>query len=121
MSVQLQHEMPAVAGTVDSAAGERAKEQGMAAAVAATPVDWATACDNAIRVMAARRVPFQAADLIAEGLVDEPDDHHRWGGRFGAAARRGWITEYGTGKSKRKDTHRSRLVVWIGTDGEAAA
>jgi hypothetical protein len=122
MTGQLQFEMPAVAGTVDPAAGERAKARGMALAEAATDVSWADACDAAIRVMAARRVPFQASDMVAEGLVDEPDDHHRWGPRFGAAARRGWITEYAIGKSKRRDTHRSRLVVWIGTDaGDVAA
>lgn len=119
--MQLQLEMPAVPGTVDPAAGERAKADGMALAAAATPVDWATACDAAIRVMAARRVPFQACDMVAEGLVDEPDNHHRWGPRFGAAARRGWITECGTAKSKRRDTRRSRLVVWIGTDAEQVA
>lgn len=120
MSAQLQFEMPAVPGTVDPAAGERAKADGMAAAVAATPVDWATACNAAIREMARRRVPFQCCDMVAEGLVDEPDNHHRWGGRFAHAAAQGWIVEVATGKSKRVTTKRSRLVVWIGT-GQVSA
>jgi hypothetical protein len=110
-----QLQFPAVVeGTVNPAAGERAKAAGMAQAEAATAPDWATACDKAIAEMARRGVPFQASDLVAEGLVDEPDDHHKWGPRLGAAAKRGWITEYGTDKSKRATSRRSRLATWIG-------
>lgn len=112
-----------IPGTIDPTAGQYAKTTGMAAADANTPVDWATACDTAIRVMAARGVVFQAADLIAEGLVDEPDHPNRWGPRFAAAARAGVIQAHGTAQSKRATVHRSLCRTWIGTpeQGRAAA
>lgn len=110
-----------IPGTVDPAAGQRAKTAGVAAADANTPVDWATACDAAIRVMAARGVVFQAADLIAEGLVDEPDHPNRWGARFLAAARAGVIKPHGTAQSKRATVHRSLCRTWIGTPGQGRA
>src|SRR5690606_28079037 len=78
-----------VPSTVNPAAGEAAKQVGVAQAEAATAPDWAAACQAAIAVMAARGVVFQAADLIAEGLVDEPDHPSRWGAAFGRAARAG--------------------------------
>jgi hypothetical protein len=110
---QLQLPLP-VPGTVDPAAGQRAKRDGMARAAANTPVDWATACDAAIREMAHRGQPFQAADLIAEGLVDEPPHHAMWGARFGAAARAGIIRQAGAVPSKRATVHRSLCRQWIG-------
>ena len=105
----------------DVAAGEAAKAAGMAEADEHTPKAWAAACDAAIEAMAARGIPFQASDLVREGLVEEPDNHHRWGPRFGAAAKRGWIVEYGTGRSKRASSKRSRLATWIGAHAEEAA
>lgn len=114
MTGQLQFEMPAPAGTVDPAAGERAKTAGMAAAVAATPVDWATACQGGIRIMAARGVPFQAADMVAEGLVDEPASPAMWGPQFGIAARAGVVQHHGYAPSKRATVHKSICKTWIG-------
>lgn len=111
---QLHLPLSAVAGTVSPAAGERAKHGGMAAAQSGTPVDWAAACDAAIYVMAGRGAPFQAADLIAEGLVDEPGHPNQWGPRFGAAARAGVIREAGAVPSKRATVHRSLCRQWIG-------
>lgn len=120
---QLQFPTP-ILRTVDPAAGERAKQAGMARAQAATPIPWADACDAAIETMAARGVPFQAADLIAEGLVDEPEHPAMWGARFGTAARRGIIRYAGAVPSKRATVHKSLCKQWIGVAaavGEVAA
>ena len=113
MTAQLQFFF-APEGTVNPAAGERAKDAGMAEAEAHTPDDWAAACDRAIRTMAARGVPFQAADLIEQGLVEEPDHPARWGPRFGAAARAGIICDAGAVPSKRATVHKSLCRQWIG-------
>lgn len=120
MTTQLQFPLP-TPGTVNPAAGETAKADGMAAAEASTTVEWATACDAAILVMARRGVPFQAADLIAEGLVDEPEHPNQWGARFGVAARAGVIRPDGAVPSKRATVHRSLCRQWIGTGKEVAA
>jgi hypothetical protein len=113
MSTQLQFPTP-VDGTVDPVAGEAAKQVGMAEADGATQPSWRDACDAAIAVMAARGEPFQAADLIAEQLVDEPADHHQWGPRFLAAARDGLIVSVGAGPSRRVTVHRSLCRTWVG-------
>lgn len=112
--MQLQLEMPAVPGTVDPAAGERAKADGMALAAAVTEPSWADACQGAIRLMAARGVPFQAADMVAEGLVDEPASPSQWGPQFGIASRAGVVEHYGYAPSKRATVHRSICKTWIG-------
>lgn len=124
-ATQLQFPEPAE-GTVNPAAGQRAKQQGMARAAENTPTAWADACDRAIQEMARRGRPFQAADLIAEGLVDEPDHPNRWGARFSAAARRGIIRDAGAVPSKRATVHKSLCRQWIGAhaataEGRAAA
>ena len=118
MTTQLQLPAP-VPGAVDPQAGERAKTDGMTAAARNTAPSWAAACDAAIRLMAARGLPFQAADLIAEGLVDEPDHPSQWGARFGVAARAGIIRLHSYGPSKRATVHRSICKTWIGT-GDAS-
>lgn len=112
---QLQFPMP-VQGTVSPAAGEAAKADGIARATANTAPDWATACRAAIELMARRGTPFQAADLIAEGLVDEPDSPARWGAAFMAAAKAGVIEEAGYVRSKRATVHGSICKQWTGTD-----
>lgn len=101
--------------TISPAAGEAAKADGIARAAANTAPEWATACRNAIELMARRGTPFQAADLIAEGLVDEPDHTARWGAAFNAAARAGVIEEAGFVKSKRATVHGSICKQWTGT------
>ncbi|MGV9352344.1 hypothetical protein [Streptomyces misionensis] len=111
---QLQFPEP-TPGTVSAAVGEAAKADGMAAAAANTPVDWATACQNGIREMARRGVPFQAADLIREGLVDEPERPAMWGPQFGIAARAGVIEHAGVVPSTRATVHRSLCRQWTGT------
>lgn len=111
-----QLQSPAVVeGVTDLAAGERAKARGMGRAAARTAPDWATACDAAIRLMARRHVPFQAADLIAEGLVDEPEHPSQWGPRFQAAATAGVIEEAGYARSKRATVRASICHTWRGT------
>ena len=102
------------ADSINPAAGEHAKHDGMADADEQTDADWASECDAAIEVMAALRIPFQASDLVEAGLVGEPEKHQQWGPRFGYAARRGVIREHSSDKSNRKNSHRSRLVTWIG-------
>ncbi|MFJ5090006.1 hypothetical protein [Streptomyces sp. NPDC088674] len=106
-----------VAGVIDPDAAETAKADGIGRAVENTGPDWATACRNAIELMARRGIPFQAADLIAEGLIDEPDSPARWGGAFSTAAKDGVIEHApeSTTKSKRVTVHRSLCRQWIGT------
>lgn len=100
---------------VNAAAAARARAAGMAQAAANTRPEWATACRAAIETMARRGRPFQAADLIAEGLVDEPDLPARWGAAFLGAARAGVIVEAGFVRSKRVTVHGSICKQWIGT------
>jgi hypothetical protein len=123
VSEQLQFPEP-VQGTVSIAAGDAAKERGMATAAANTSIDWAEACAAAIEVMARRGVIFQAADLIAEGLVDEPDSPKRWGPAFLRASRAGVIEAAGVQQSRRATVHRSLCRAWQGTpayrEGRAA-
>lgn len=102
-------------GTVSAEAGEAAKADGIARATANTQPDWATACRAAIELMARRESPFQAADLIAEGLIDEPDHPARWGAAFNGAARAGVIEEAGYVRSKRATVHGSICKQWTGT------
>jgi hypothetical protein len=102
-------------GTISPAAAETAKQDGIARATANTPPDWATACRGAIELMARRGQPFQAADLIREGLVDEPDHPARWGAAFNNAARAGVIEEAGYVRSKRATVHGSICKQWTGT------
>ena len=102
------------ANRINPAAGERLKAQGMAEADDATEADWKEECDDAIATMARRRIPFQASDLIDQGLVREPHNHHQWGPRFAHAARRGVIREVAATKSRRTASRSSRLVTWIG-------
>ncbi|MEU8537554.1 hypothetical protein [Streptomyces parvulus] len=105
----------AIHGAVDPAAGETAKADGMALAAANTTIEWADACAAAIKLMARRGVVFQAADLIAEGLVDEPDSPARWGPAFLRASRAGVIEAAGVTQSKRATVHRSLCRAWQGT------
>jgi hypothetical protein len=114
VSEQLQFSEP-VQGAINPAAGETAKTDGMALAQANTSTEWADACADAIKVLARRGVEFQAADLIAEGLVDEPDSPNRWGPAFLRAAAAGVIEACGYAKSKRATAHSSICRTWQGT------
>jgi hypothetical protein len=105
---------PDTAKRLNPTAGHRLKTQGMAEADDATDGDWKNECDDAIATMARRGLPFQASDLVREGLVDDPPNHHQWGPRFAYAARRGVIREVAATKSKRTASRSSRLVTWIG-------
>jgi hypothetical protein len=110
---QLQFTEPAQ-GAIDPAAGEAAKQDGIARVGQLAP-DWAARCDNAIRTMAARGTVFQAADLIDQQLVDEPPHPNCWGARFAAAANAGVIEAAGVAQSKRATVHRSLCRTWQGT------
>ncbi len=120
MTDQLQFPEP-ILGAVNPAAGEAAKADGIARATANTDPDWATACRAAIEVMARRGVPFQAADLVDKGLVDEPDSPARWGPAFLAAARAGVIVAAGFVPSKRATVHRSICKQWTGNPSTGRA
>lgn len=113
MTAQMQIPIP-IHNAINPAAGNRAKAAGIAQAHANTPTSWRTACDAAIELMARRGVVFQAADLIKEGLVDEPDHPNRWGPRFAAAARNGVIQPAGYASSKRRTVRSSACKQWIG-------
>lgn len=102
------------ASRINPAMGERLKNDGMAEADQATDHDWKERCDDAIDTMARRGLPFQASDLVDEGLIEDPPNHHQWGPRFSYAARRGVIREVAAVKSKRTASRSSRLVTWIG-------
>lgn len=104
----------AIASRFDPAAGERLKNDGMHNADQAADGDWKAECDGGIAEMARRKVPFQASDLVDQGLVREPPNHHQWGPRFAYAARRGVIREVAATKSRRTASRSSRLVTWIG-------
>ncbi|MFK4869031.1 hypothetical protein ACI3K4_27835 [Streptomyces sp. CSMPJR101] len=104
---------PTATGT-NPTEGDRLKAQGMTEADQATDDDWKAECDDGIAEMARRGVPFQASDLVREGLVREPANHHQWGPRFSYAARRGVIREVAATKSRRTASRSSRLVTWIG-------
>ncbi|MGX1515038.1 hypothetical protein [Streptomyces collinus] len=114
MTQQLQFPEP-VQGAVDLVMGETAKADGMALAAANTTIEWADACAAAIKLMARRGTVFQAADLIAEGLVDEPDSPNRWGPAFLRASSAGVIEAVGYAKSKRATVHSSICRTWQGT------
>lgn len=118
MTSQLQLPSP-VADVVDPVAGERAKQDGMARVGQLDP-QWATECDKRIARFAARGIPFQAADLIADGL-DEPPHPNCWGARFGKNARDGIIRHHGYSPSKRATVHGSICKTWIGTETARAA
>ncbi|GHH58009.1 hypothetical protein [Streptomyces candidus] len=112
MTTQLQISAP-TPGTVNPAAGERAKRKGMAKVRQLDP-EWSARCDEKIAEFAARGVVFQAADLIEAGL-DEPPHPNCWGTRFAAAARAGIVRHAGYGQSKRATVHRSICHQWVGT------
>lgn len=114
MTGQLQFPEP-VHGTVNPAAGEAAKVAGMAKVSQLDP-QWVVDCDKAIRAMAGRGGVFQAADLIAEGLVSEPDSPNQWGPAFRRAALAGVIRPVGYAKSKRATVHSSICRTWTGSD-----
>lgn len=101
--------------TFDLVAAQQLKLDGIAEAEAATDGDWAADCDDAIEEMARRGIPFQAADLVRNGLVGEPEKHQQWGPRFLRAAKRGVIRSVAATGSKRTRTHSSLLHLWIGT------
>lgn len=117
MTPQLQFPEP-VAGVINPAAGEAAKQAGMKRISQLDP-QWAAACDKRIATFAAKGTPFQAADLLADGLA-EPPHPNCWGPRFGAACKQGVIRHAGYTQSKRATVHKSICHQWIGT-GQAAA
>ena len=105
---------PSATHLIDPAAGQQLKHAGMNDADESTDPAWADHCDAAIEEMARRRTPFQASDLVKQGLVGEPEKHQQWGPRFIKAANAGVIRQLPAARSNRKNTHRSLLHIWIG-------
>jgi hypothetical protein len=99
---------------IDLAAGERSKAVALAEVDGTTPDGWKARCDAAIEQLAATGQPFQAADLIEQGLVPEPALPAQWGPRFQAAARRGVIEPCGVARSKRATVRASLCLTWRG-------
>lgn len=95
-------------------AGQQLKNQGMTEADENVDPAWAERCDAAIEEMARRKTPFQASDLVKNGLVGEPEKHQQWGARFLKAANAGIIRRLPADRSNRKHTRRSLLHIWIG-------
>jgi hypothetical protein len=101
---------------INPAAGAAAKAIGMDESAAATAQDWRDACDDAIATMAARGIEFQAADLIEQGLVGEPQHPNQWGPRFAYNARHRVIEPVNAAPSKRATVHASLCRTWRGTN-----
>lgn len=99
----------------DPADATAAQHDGMDQATEHTDTDWATQCQNAIALAASLHLPFQAADLVAAGLVGEPRHPNHWGPQFAAAHRAGVIEPAGVAKSKRTTVRNSLCRVWTGT------
>ena len=100
-------------------AGEAAKQAGMKRIGQLDP-QWAAECDKRIAKFAARGVPFQAADLVEDGLP-EPPHPNCWGPRFGVACKQGVVRHAGYTQSKRATVHKSICHQWIGAGAEQAA
>lgn len=105
----------------DPNAATAAQHEGMDAARAHTDAEWADACQKAIALAASLSLPFQAADLIAAGLIGEPRHPNHWGPQFAAAHRDGVIEPAGVAKSKRASVRNSLCRVWTGTTSQGAA
>lgn len=95
----------------------RTGDQALSAAVA--DVAWAELCDEAIAKRAATGAPFQAFDLVADGLA-EPLSPNAWGARFRVARVRGLIEQVNFGTSARPTSQSSALRVWRGTTAAQA-
>ncbi|MFV8127488.1 hypothetical protein [Streptomyces syringium] len=100
---------------VDPVAADVAQQDGMDQATQGTDPAWAAQCQQAIRLAASLQLPFQAADLVAAGLVREPRHPNHWGPQFAAAHRDGVIDVHGTARSKRATVRNSLCREWIGT------
>ncbi|GAA2803489.1 hypothetical protein [Streptomyces showdoensis] len=118
MATQLNLSIPTPT-VIDPDAGETAKQAGMKRIGQLDPV-WAADCDKKIEKFAGLGVPFQAADLVEDGLA-EPPHPNCWGPRFSAAARTGLIAHAGYTQSKRATVHKSICHQWVGVKTEAAA
>lgn len=118
MTRQLHLSIPASAA-INPVAGEHAKQAGMRRIAHLDP-QWSADCDKKIAAFAARGTPFQAADLVEDGLA-EPPHPNCWGPRFSAAARAGLIVHAGYTQSKRTTVHKSICHQWIGARADTAA
>lgn len=101
-------------GITDPIAASAAQAEGMQQAADHTDSTWAADCQKAIAVAASLQLPFQAADLIAAGLVGEPRHPNHWGPQFAIAHREGVITPHGYAPSKRATVRNSACRTWIG-------
>ncbi|MFJ2399801.1 hypothetical protein ACIOUE_00755 [Streptomyces xanthochromogenes] len=98
----------------DPVAATAAQHEGMDEAAAHTDAAWAATCQRAIAIAASLQLPFQAADLVAAGLVGEPRHPNHWGPQFAIAHRNGVIDAHGYAPSKRATVRNSACRTWIG-------
>ncbi|WP_331445821.1 hypothetical protein [Streptomyces xanthochromogenes] len=98
----------------DPIVANAAQIEGMQQATDHTDPAWAAGCQRAIALAATLALPFQAADLVAAGLVGEPRHPNHWGPQFAIAHRNGVIEAHGFAPSKRATVRNSACRTWIG-------
>jgi len=87
---------------------------GLQAAAAYAPEDWALTAPREAVALAASRRPFTVDTLRRRG-VPEPDTFVRWGALFSLLQRRGIITATGWASRHGNDGERA-VRVWTGTE-----
>jgi len=81
---------------------------------------WHDCAMRALTWLADLQQPFSAFDLTELG-VPEPDDHHRWGALFRAAATQNLIRCVGYAPSRRPTAGGSICRVWQGVSDDVDA
>lgn len=98
-----------------TATPERLRDEGMAAADRAAPVEWRQAVDDTISRLAALGEPFTSDD-VSEFTGDCPNGSQgAMGARFSAAVTRKLIRAVGKRPSKRPTVHNHKVTEWVGT------
>lgn len=90
-----------------------------AAQVAAADDWWHDCARRALEWWAASGVEFDAYSVTELGVPD-PDDSHRWGALFRAAATEGLIVPVGWRQARRPSRASGACRVWVGREHEAA-
>lgn len=90
------------------------REAGIASVSEHTPEDWKSRCDEALAGLAVTGDDFTSDEVHA--LVGEPPNHvNALGARFSAAVTAGLITQVGTRRSTRPESHGRHVRIWRGT------
>jgi hypothetical protein len=94
--------------------GERLKQEGAAAALAAAEAEWRAKAESKIEFYCLAGIEFTAED-IRLAIGDPPHHKNALGGLFISAARRGLIKSVGYENATRKSAHARPIRVWVGT------